>query len=97
MGQAKHGIARWRVVVAAAPFVTIVALACGVKVDADAISTHTLEVIRTANWIMTAVATLWFGIIATAGRMLRTENAFEVRMLVERDSRMVYAGRTPSA
>ena len=95
-GLTQHRIARWRVVVAAAPFVAIVALACGVSIDAEATSAHTLEVLRTASWTMTAVATVWFGIIATAGRMLRTKSAFELRMLVERDSRTVYAANAQS-
>ena len=82
--------------VTAAPFGAIVALACGVTIDADATSAHTLEVIRTASWTMTAVATLWFGIIATARQLPRSKSAFEWRMLVERDSRMVYAANAQS-
>ena len=93
---ARHRVAYWRVAVTAAPFGAIVALACGVTIDAEATSAHTLEVIRTASWTMTAVATLWFGIIATAGRLPRTESAFEWRMLGEPDSRMVYAANAQS-
>ena len=69
-------------------------LACGVTIDADAINGNALETIRTASWVIASVASLWCGIVTMVERRPGTENPFELRMLIERNSRMGYAANT---
>ena len=71
-------------------------LACGVTIDADAINGNALETIRTASWVIASVASLWCGIVTMVGRRPGTESPFELRMLVERNSRMGYAANAQS-
>ena len=95
--RAEHTIAYWRVVVAAAPIVAVVALACGITFDAKATDDETLEMIQVASWAIAAAASLWFGIITMTGATPRTTDALHVRMLFERNSPMRHQANAQSA
>ena len=94
--KAKHAIAYWRVIVAAAPVFAVVALGCGVTVNAGTTNDGTLATIQIASWAITAAASLWFGIITMTTRRRRTADTLQVRMLFERNSRMRHQANAQS-
>ena len=98
-GQActKHDIDPWRVVIALAPFVAVAALASGVNIEADAEHQSAVEVLRATSWVATAVALVWFCVVAMMGGGPRTKVGLELRMFVERNSRVPYVANAYSA
>ena len=94
---ARHEIDPWRIVVAAAPLVAVAALAGGVNVEARAEHESAIEVLRAASWVAAAFAFAWFCIVAMMGGGPSTKVLFELRMLIERNSRMPYAANAHSA
>ena len=94
---ANHDIDPWRVVIALAPLVAVAALAGGLNVEANAEHQSTVEVLRAASWVATAVALVWFCIVAMMGGGRRTKVGLELRMFVERNSRMPYVANAYGA
>ena len=93
---AKHDIDPWRVGIALAPLVAVAALAGGLNVEADAEHQSTVEVLRAASWVATAVALVWLCVVAMMGGGPRTKVGLELRMFVERNTRMPYVANAYS-
>ena len=93
---AKHPIARWRVVVATAAVVAVGAVASGVRIDAGAALQSEVEMLRAASWVIATFAFVWFCVVAMMGGGRRTSTPFELRMIFERNSRMPYAANAHS-
>ena len=94
---ANHDINPWRVVIALAPLVVVAALAGGLNVEAAAEHQGAVEVLRAASWVATGVALVWFCVVAMMGGGPRTKVGLELRMFVERNSRMPYVANAYSA
>ena len=92
-----HDINPVRVVIAAAPFVALIALTLGVNIEAQAEYERTVEVLRATSWAAATLAFVWICVIAMMGGGPRTKVGLELRMFVERNSRMPYVANAYSA
>ena len=94
---ANHDIDPWRVGIALAPLVAVAALAVGVNIEAPAEHQRAVDAMRAASWVATAVALVSFCVVAMMGGEPRTKVGLELRMFVERNTRMPYVANAYSA
>ena len=94
---ATHEIDPWRVLIALAPVVAVGAFACAIHVEAPAQHQGAVQVLRLASWVVTVIALAWFFVVAMMGRGPRTMVGPELRMFVERNSRMPCVANAYSA
>ena len=76
---------------------TRIALVSGVNIETDAEYQSAVGALRAASWGVSALALGWFLVIAMMGGGPRTKVGLELRMFVERNSRMPYVANAYSA
>ena len=95
--KAQYHIDPWRVVIALAPLVAVAAFACGINIEAPAQHQGAIQVLRIASWVATVVTLAWLWLVAMMDGAQRTSVVLELRLFVERNSRMPYAANAYSA
>ena len=77
--------------------IAVAAFVGGINIDTPAEHQGAVEVLRAASWVATVVTLVWFCVVAMMGGGPRTKVGLELRMFVERTSRMPYVANAYSA